>query len=60
MAGEVPFTRRRRRFKRPQSGPSRFLRDIAPVAGIVTVPFVMVVNPGVPAKTVAEFIDCSN
>jgi tripartite-type tricarboxylate transporter receptor subunit TctC len=33
-----------------------FLRDIAPVAGIVTVPFVMVVNPGVPAKTVAEFI----
>ena len=32
------------------------LRDIAPVAGIVRVPEVMVVNPLVPAKTVAEFI----
>jgi tripartite-type tricarboxylate transporter receptor subunit TctC len=32
------------------------LRDIAPVAGIVRVPEVMVVNPSVPAKTVAEFI----
>src|SRR6266568_1333747 len=33
-----------------------FLRDIAPVAGIVRVPLVMVVNPSVPAKTVPEFI----
>jgi tripartite-type tricarboxylate transporter receptor subunit TctC len=33
-----------------------FVRDIAPVAGIVRVPNVMVVNPSVPAKTVDEFI----
>jgi tripartite-type tricarboxylate transporter receptor subunit TctC len=33
-----------------------FLRDIAPVAGIMRVPEVMVVNPSVPAKTVPEFI----
>jgi tripartite-type tricarboxylate transporter receptor subunit TctC len=33
-----------------------FLRDIAPVAGIVRVPEVMVVNPSVPATTVREFI----
>ena len=33
-----------------------FIRDIAPVAGIVRVPNVMVVNPSVPAKTVDEFI----
>ena len=33
-----------------------FIRDIAPVAGIVRVPNVMVVNPSVPAKTVHEFI----
>jgi tripartite-type tricarboxylate transporter receptor subunit TctC len=32
------------------------IRDIAPVAGLVRVPFVMVVNPSVPAKTVSEFI----
>ena len=32
-----------------------FLRDIAPVAGIISLPFVMVVNPSVPAKTVPEF-----
>jgi tripartite-type tricarboxylate transporter receptor subunit TctC len=31
-----------------------FLRDIAPVAGLISLPFVMVVNPSVPAKTVAE------
>src|SRR5262245_45943274 len=29
-----------------------FLRDIAPVAGIMRVPSVMVVNPSVPAKSV--------
>ncbi len=33
-----------------------FLTDIAPVAAIMRVPNVMVVNPSVPAKTVAEFI----
>lgn len=33
-----------------------FIRDIAPVATIFRGPFVMVVNPGVPAKTVPEFI----
>ena len=36
--------------------PFNFIRDIAPVAGIIRVPNVMEVNPGVPAKTVAEFI----
>jgi tripartite-type tricarboxylate transporter receptor subunit TctC len=36
--------------------PFNFLRDIAPVAGLVDLPFVMEVNPSVPAKTVAEFI----
>ncbi len=33
-----------------------FIRDIAPVAGIVRVPNVMVVHPSVPARTVDEFI----
>jgi len=33
-----------------------FLRDTAPVAGIGGSPFVMVVNPSFPAKTVPEFI----
>ena len=33
-----------------------FNRDIAPVASIVRTPFVMVVNPSVPAKSVPEFI----
>jgi tripartite-type tricarboxylate transporter receptor subunit TctC len=33
-----------------------FLRDIAPVAGVVGAPFVMTVNPSIPAKTVPEFI----
>jgi tripartite-type tricarboxylate transporter receptor subunit TctC len=33
-----------------------FIRDIAPVAGIMVVPNVMVVNPSVPAKTVPELI----
>jgi tripartite-type tricarboxylate transporter receptor subunit TctC len=36
--------------------PFNFVRDIAPVAGIIRVPNVMEVNPAVPAKTVAEFI----
>ncbi len=34
-----------------------FIRDLAPVASIGAVPFVMVVNPSVPAKTLREFID---
>jgi tripartite-type tricarboxylate transporter receptor subunit TctC len=33
-----------------------FIRDIAPVAGVIRAPFVMEVNPSVPAKTVPEFI----
>jgi len=33
-----------------------FIRDIAPVAGIVRTPNVMVVTPLLPVKTVAEFI----
>jgi tripartite-type tricarboxylate transporter receptor subunit TctC len=33
-----------------------FLRDIAPVAGIIRFPNVMEVNPSVPAKTAPEFI----
>jgi tripartite-type tricarboxylate transporter receptor subunit TctC len=32
------------------------IRDIAPVAGIIRVPFVMEVNPSFPPKTVPEFI----
>ena len=34
-----------------------FIRDIAPVAGIVRTPNVMEVTPSFPAKTVKEFID---
>ena len=34
-----------------------FVRDVAPVGGILRVPNVMVVNNDVPAKTVQEFID---
>lgn len=33
-----------------------FMTDIAPVASVGRTPFVMVVNPAVPAKTVPEFI----
>ena len=33
-----------------------FIRDIAAVAGIVVYPDIMLVNPSVPAKTLAEFI----
>jgi tripartite-type tricarboxylate transporter receptor subunit TctC len=33
-----------------------FIRDIAPVAGIIDQPFVMLVNSSFPAKTVPEFI----
>ena len=34
-----------------------FIRDIAPVAGLVRTPNVMEVSPNLPVKTVAEFID---
>ena len=34
-----------------------FIRDIAPVASIGNIPFVMVVNPMLSAKSVPEFID---
>jgi tripartite-type tricarboxylate transporter receptor subunit TctC len=33
-----------------------FIRDIAPVAGVLRGPYVIVVNPSVPAKSVPEFI----
>jgi len=33
-----------------------FLRDVAPVAAVIRTPFVMEVDPSVPAKTVPEFI----
>ena len=33
-----------------------FIRDIAPVAGLIRGPHVMVIHPSVPAKTVPEFI----
>jgi len=33
-----------------------FIRDIAPVAGIIRAPLVIKVNPSIPAKTVPEFI----
>jgi tripartite-type tricarboxylate transporter receptor subunit TctC len=36
--------------------PFDFLRDLVPVAGLVELPFVMEVNPSLPANTVAEFI----
>jgi tripartite-type tricarboxylate transporter receptor subunit TctC len=39
-----------------ESLPFNFLRDIAPVAALAEFPFVMEVNPSVPAKTIAEFI----
>ena len=33
-----------------------FIKDIEPVAGVISVPAVMMINPSVPAKTVPEFI----
>src|SRR4051795_5042524 len=33
-----------------------FIRDIAPIAGIIRVPMVILLNPSVPAMTVPEFI----
>jgi tripartite-type tricarboxylate transporter receptor subunit TctC len=37
--------------------PFNFIRDIAPVAGLVRAPNVMEVTPSMPVKTVKEFID---
>src|SRR5436190_3860354 len=39
-----------------QQLPFNFLRDVAPVASLVRIPNVIVVNPAVPARNVAEFI----
>ena len=36
--------------------PFNLLHDIAPVSGLIDFPLVMVVNPSVPAKTVAELV----
>jgi len=33
-----------------------FLRDAAPVAGLASISYLMLVNPGVPATSIAEFI----
>src|SRR5436305_2389019 len=33
-----------------------FLRDAAPVAGLASISYLMLINPAVPAKTIAEFI----
>jgi tripartite-type tricarboxylate transporter receptor subunit TctC len=33
-----------------------FSRDIAPVAGIMRLPYVMEINPSIPAKTIPEFV----
>jgi tripartite-type tricarboxylate transporter receptor subunit TctC len=33
-----------------------FIQDIAPVAGVIRLPVVLVVNPSFPAKTIPEFI----
>jgi tripartite-type tricarboxylate transporter receptor subunit TctC len=33
-----------------------FLRDVAPVAGLARINYIVAVNPSVPAKTLAEFI----
>ncbi|MGB6535107.1 MAG: tripartite tricarboxylate transporter substrate-binding protein [Xanthobacteraceae bacterium] len=33
-----------------------FIRDIAPVSGLVRLPLVLVVNPSVPAKSLAQFV----
>jgi tripartite-type tricarboxylate transporter receptor subunit TctC len=33
-----------------------FIRDFAPIAGIVSSPFVMIINPSIPVRTVPEFI----
>ena len=39
-----------------QKSSTNFLRDLEPVAGLASFTYLMLVNPNVPAKTVAEFI----
>jgi tripartite-type tricarboxylate transporter receptor subunit TctC len=39
-----------------QNLPYNLLRDIAPVSGLIDFPFVMVANPSLPAKNVADLI----
>jgi tripartite-type tricarboxylate transporter receptor subunit TctC len=39
-----------------KSLPFDLLRDLMPVAGLASFPLVMIVNPALPARTVAEFI----
>jgi len=39
-----------------QKSAFNFLRDMEPVAGLASFTYLMLVNPGVPAKTVPEFI----
>jgi tripartite-type tricarboxylate transporter receptor subunit TctC len=39
-----------------KSLPFDFKRDIAPISGLAELPLVLVVNPDLPAKTVAEFV----
>src|SRR5690242_18110156 len=36
--------------------PFDFLRDAAPVAGLASISYMMLINPRVPAKTIPEFI----
>jgi tripartite-type tricarboxylate transporter receptor subunit TctC len=33
-----------------------FLRDVEPVAGLASITYIMALNPGVPAKTIPEFV----
>jgi tripartite-type tricarboxylate transporter receptor subunit TctC len=33
-----------------------FLRDAEPIAGLASISYLMLINPGVPAKTIAEFV----
>src|SRR4051812_34791801 len=33
-----------------------FIRDIAPIVGVMRVPLIMIVNPSSPAKTFQEFV----
>jgi tripartite-type tricarboxylate transporter receptor subunit TctC len=33
-----------------------FIRDVAPVAGVMRIPMVVTINPSIPAKTIPEFI----
>jgi tripartite-type tricarboxylate transporter receptor subunit TctC len=43
-----------------ESLPFNLLRDVAPVAGLIDFPLVMVVSPALPVRTVSEFIAYAN